>query len=152
MFLESTTAPPPRKRHLAEGGPMPPWQCGSRRPAGLRAQRQLKSHDFRAHFFGPTSSNDPLYGFLSKSICRVPYNNSYFSPQSFAFFYSVYVHLHQFSLQRSHKTVETRFFLILLLVGGRFWIQIQINKKNDRSGSGMPKNLGIRIRNTVFFI
>ncbi len=40
MFLESTTAPPPRKRRVAEVGPLPPRQCGSGRPAGLRAQQQ----------------------------------------------------------------------------------------------------------------
>jgi hypothetical protein len=41
MFLESTTAPPPRKRRVAEGGPLPPRQCGSGRPAGLRARQRL---------------------------------------------------------------------------------------------------------------
>ncbi len=39
MFLESTTVPPPRKRRVAEGGPLPPRQCGSGRPAGLRARQ-----------------------------------------------------------------------------------------------------------------
>jgi hypothetical protein len=43
MFLESTTAPPPRKRRVAEGGPLPPRQCGSGRPAGLRARQRLKN-------------------------------------------------------------------------------------------------------------
>ena len=48
MFLESTTAPPPRKRRVAEGGPLPPRQCGSGRPAGLRARQRLHFliHDF----------------------------------------------------------------------------------------------------------
>ncbi len=41
MFLESTAAPPPRKRRVAEGGPLPPRQCGSGRPAGLRARQRL---------------------------------------------------------------------------------------------------------------
>jgi len=41
MFLESTTAPPPRKRRVAEGGPLPPRQCGSGRPTGLRARQRL---------------------------------------------------------------------------------------------------------------
>ncbi len=43
MFLESTTAPPPRKRGVAEGGPLPPRQCGSGRPAGLRARQRLQT-------------------------------------------------------------------------------------------------------------
>jgi hypothetical protein len=45
MFLESTTAPPPRKRRVAEGGPLPPRQCGSGRPAGLRARQKLVPDD-----------------------------------------------------------------------------------------------------------
>ncbi len=48
MFLESTTAPPPRKRRVAEGGPLPPRQCGSGRPASLRARQRLD----RLHCYG----------------------------------------------------------------------------------------------------
>ncbi len=46
MFLESTAAPPPRKQLVAKGGPLPPRQCGSGRPAGLRARQRLTEVTF----------------------------------------------------------------------------------------------------------
>ncbi len=79
--------------------------------------------------------------------------NEFFS--NFFASYFLKIHLHQSSKikksQRSQKTVEIKvfltFFCCLMMQGVR--IQIRIHTNNDRSRSGRPKNLRIRIHNTA---
>ncbi len=61
------------------------------------------------------------------------------------------VHLHHFSMIKSHKNVtkqyKSRLFFILLLVGGRVWIRSRIRSRTNNYGSGSrsrkPKNIRI---------
>ncbi len=145
MFLESTTAPPPRKRRVAEGGPCPHGNVGAGdQPVwepGSNCNLNITVGNFSSIFYG--LCRPLLVPRLHRVNCTPPpftQAQLHAHPKITLFSY------HWLNYTQSHKMIPSSLCLCLYLPWGRIRIRTGFNSDPDPAFRSMRIRVQFRIR------